>query len=132
MNFEFSIPFKEVRRRDGRRVAFDDLKIRNAIEKAGKASGEFDRFESELLTLQVIKVLTHSYRGGVPGIEQIQDIVEHVLISANYFKTVRAYIIYREQHEKLRTDKKTLVDVFSSVNEYLDRLDWRIKILVDR
>jgi len=126
MNFDFSIPFEEVRRRDGRRVAFDDLKIRNAIEKAGKASGEFDRFESELLTLQVIKVLTHSYRGGVPGIEQIQDIVEHVLISANYFKTVRAYIIYREQHEKLRTDKKTLVDVFSSVNEYLDRLDWRI------
>ena len=76
--------------------------------------------------MQVIKVLAHSNRSGIPGIEQIQDIVEHVLITSNYIKTARAYIVYREQHKKLRADEKTLVDVFSSVNEYLDRLDWRI------
>ncbi len=123
---DFDVPFKEVRKRDGRRVAFDQGKIRDAVAKAGEATGEFDRFEAELLTMQVLKVLTHARHSAVPGIEQIQDIVEHVLIAANYVKTARSYIVYREQHKKLREDKKTLVDVFSSVNEYLDKLDWRI------
>jgi len=126
MDGDFRVPFKEVRKRDGRRVPFDRTKIRDAIAKAGKATGEFDQFEAELLTMQVVKVLTHVRRSGIPGIEQIQDIVEHVLITSNYVKTARAYIVYREQHKKLREDKKTLVDVFASVNEYLDRLDWRI------
>ncbi len=126
MNIEFTAPFSEVRKRDGSRVPFDANKIRNAIERAGKASGEFDRFEAELLTVQVVKVLCHSNRAGVPGIEQIQDIVEHVLITSNHLKTARAYIVYREQHSKLREDRRTVVDVYSSVNEYLDRIDWRI------
>ncbi|MBN1294912.1 MAG: ribonucleoside triphosphate reductase [Candidatus Latescibacteria bacterium] len=126
MRFEFTIPFTEVRKRDGRRVPFDPDKIRKAIAKAGDATGEFDQFEAELLTVQVIKVLSYSYRKGIPGIEQIQDIVEHVLISSNHLKTARAYIVYREQHRKLRQDRKTVVDVSSSVNEYLERADWRI------
>lgn len=126
MNIEFTVPFTEVRKRDGTRVPFDAGKIRNAVVKAGKATGEFDQFEAELLTVQVIKVLCHSHRTGIPSIEQIQDIVEHVLITSNHLKTARAYIVYREQHSKLREDRRTVVDVFSSVNEYLDRIDWRI------
>ncbi len=126
LQLQFSIPFSEVRKRDGRRVPFDHLKIVEAIAKAGEATGEFDRFEAEFMTLQVIRDLVRRYQGGIPGIEVIQDTVEHVLIAQNYLKTGRAYIIYREQHKKLRTDKRTLVDVFSSVNEYLDKLDWRI------
>ncbi|MFC1539250.1 ribonucleoside triphosphate reductase [Candidatus Latescibacterota bacterium] len=126
MKLNVSLPFDEIRKRDGRRVPFDASKIRIAITKAGEATEEYDQNEAELLTAQAIKVLTHRQRTGVPEIEQIQDIVEQVLISSNYIKTARAYIIYREQHKKLRTDKKTFVDVTTSVNEYLDRLDWRI------
>ncbi len=126
MKIEFSLPFNDIFKRDGKKVPFDPAKIQIAIVKAGKASGEFDRFEAELLTIQVIKVLAHSHRSGVPEIEQIQDIVEHVLITSNYIKTARAYIVYREQHKRLRSDKKTFVDVTTSVNEYLDRIDWRI------
>ncbi len=48
------------------------------------------------------------------------------MISANYYKTARAYIVYREQRSKSRQDKKTLIDVASSVNEYLERADWRV------
>jgi anaerobic ribonucleoside-triphosphate reductase len=40
--------------------------------------------------------------------------------------TARAYIVYREQHAQLRADKQTLVDVESSINEYLTRADWRV------
>lgn len=126
MKIDISLPFQEIRKRDGRLVPFDPSKIKNAIAKAGSASGEIDQFEAELLTVQVIKVLSHSHRYGIPEIEQIQDIVEHVLITANYLKTARSYIVYREQHKQLRADKKTFVDVTTSVNEYLDKLDWRI------
>ncbi len=126
MPLEFIVPFHEVRKRDGRRVEFDANKIRKAIEKAGKATVEFDGFEAELLTAQVLKVLSHRYQKGIPGIENIQDIVEHVLITSNHIQTARAYIVYREQHRKLRQDRQTVVDVSSSVNEYLDRADWRI------
>jgi len=48
------------------------------------------------------------------------------LITANHFKTARAYIVYREQHTKLRQDRKTVVDVESSINEYLNQIDWRV------
>ena len=71
-------------------------------------------------------MLAHRHTGGVPDIETIQDCVEHTLAAAGWFHTARAYIVYREQHEQLRADRKTLVDVAASVNEYLDQKDWRV------
>jgi len=122
----FCLPTK-VHKRDGSEAVFDAAKIRNAILKAGQASGEFDENEARLLTAQVMKVLTHiGQREGTPGIERIQDIVEQALISANHLKTARAYIVYREQHKKLREERRTLVDVAASVGEYLERADWRV------
>ena len=49
-----------------------------------------------------------------------------MLISANHFQTARAYIVYREQRSRVRGDRKTLVDVASSIDEYLGRQDWRV------
>jgi len=116
-----------VRKRDGQIVDFDSAKIESAILRAGQASGELDALEASLLTAQVVKVLAHRYTNGrLPDIEGIQDVVEQTLISANHFGTARGYIVYREQHHKLRNDRNTLVDVASSINEYLDRSDWRV------
>ncbi|MFA7317530.1 MAG: ribonucleoside triphosphate reductase [Sulfuricella sp.] len=120
-----SLP-RAVIKRDGSVAVFDGDKIRSAIARAGAVRGEFDAGEAALLSAQVAKVLMHKYRNEPPSIENIQDVVEQVLISANHLKTVRAYIVYREQHTKLRQDKKTVVDVGSSINEYLEQLDWRV------
>ncbi len=121
-----SLPTQVVKR-DGAIVSFDSAKILSGIRRAGDATGELDSAEAERLTAEVVKVLTHCRLAvGPPGIERIQDTVEQVLISANHFQTARAFIVYREQHRTLRRDRKTLVDVASSVNEYLDRLDWRV------
>lgn len=120
-------PLTEVIKRDGEKHAFDASKIAVAIAKAGEATNEFGQDEAWLLTRQVIKVLKHKFAFGViPAIEQIQDVVEQVLISSNYYKTARAYIIYRERREKMRHDKHAAVDAISSINEYLDRSDWRV------
>ena len=120
-----SLP-KGVLKRDGTLAAFNSDKIRSAIQRAGVATGELDTNEAILLTAQVVKVLIHKFQAAPPSIEKIQDTVEQVLISANHLKTARAYIVYREQHSKLRQDSKTVVDVESSINEYLDQMDWRV------
>jgi len=117
---------RRVVKRDGAAVPFEAAKIRSAVRRAGEATGEFDGDEAALLTTQVLKVLRHKFGETPPHIENIQDVVEQVLISANHLKTARAYIVYREQHHKLRRDRKTLVDVASSVNEYLEQSDWRV------
>ena len=114
-------------KRDGQVVAFDAAKIRSAIERAGHASGEFPAAEAQRLTVQVVKILSHRYdQGGPPEVEGIQDLVEQTLIAADHFETARAYIRYREQHRSLRANRRTLVDAAASIDEYLDRSDWRV------
>lgn len=117
---------REVVLRSGQRVPFDAERIRAALASAGQASGEYGADEAALLTSQVTKVLIHRFQGEAPTIEQIQDVAEQTLIAANHLATARAYIVYREQHATLRADKQTLVDVESSINEYLTRADWRV------
>ncbi|MBU0654254.1 MAG: ribonucleoside triphosphate reductase [Gammaproteobacteria bacterium] len=119
-------PPATVRKRNGSEAEFDAGRIHSAILRAGQATGEFGEDKASLLTAQVVKVLGHSNRGVPPDIERIQDVVEQALISANHLKTARTYIVYREQHKKLRKDRRTLVDVSSSINEYLERADWRV------
>jgi ribonucleoside-triphosphate reductase len=119
-----------VAKRDGSQVPFDAGKIESALLRAGQATGELEELEAKLLTAQVVKVLAHRYGrddiAQIPDIEGIQDVVEQTLIAANHFETARSYIVYREQRAKLRSDRHTLVDVAASINEYLDRSDWRV------
>ena len=121
-----SSKISNVTKRDGTLAPFDSDKTFIAIRKAGESTGEFGEQECYLLTGQVLKVLEHKCTDSLPTIECIQDVVEQVLISANYFATSKAYILYRDQRSRARSDKKVVVDVESSINEYLNRLDWRV------
>ncbi len=112
-------------KRDGARVAFDQSKIDTAIARAGAASGEFRAHDAVRIGRQVARALAARGEAVVP-IEEIQDAVELALLRAGHLRTARAYIVYREQHAKLRTDRKTMVDVAASVNEYLHQEDWRV------
>jgi len=123
----------QVRRRDGSLAQFDKGRIASAIGRAGEATGEFGKDEAQLLTAQVVRVLTHGhFPEGMPDIERIQDVVEQTLIAANHLNTARAYIAYRDQHRRLRTDRRILVDVSASVNEYLGQADWRVNANVNQ
>ncbi|MCD8339549.1 MAG: ribonucleoside triphosphate reductase [Burkholderiales bacterium] len=113
-------------KRDGCVRDFDINKIANAIAKAGKATGEFDEATARRITnIEVVNNL-RAKKLETPHIEQIQDAVEQALFQTGYFKTLRAYIVYREQRTKLRDTRRSLVDVESSMNEYLQQLDWRV------
>lgn len=125
MNLDQRIP-DHVIKRDGSFVDFDLNKITAAIEKAGKATGEFDAATAARITkIEVVNNLK-KLNVATPNIEQIQDAVENALFDAGYRKTLRAYIVYREQRSKSRDARRSLVDVESSMNEYLQQLDWRV------
>ena len=113
-------------KRDGSLTTFDQDKITAAIEKAGGATGEFGPDEAIILSGQVCKVIAHRFEGASPTVEEIQDIVEQTLITANHFETARAYIVYREKRTQTRRDRETYIDVTGSVNEYLSRAYWRV------
>ncbi|MNR89033.1 Anaerobic ribonucleoside-triphosphate reductase [compost metagenome] len=115
-----------VLKRSGELASFDTAKIRSAIARAGQATQEFVGNEAESLATQVEKVIAHRFAARTPSIEEIQDIVEQVLISANHLSTARAYVVYREQRARARRDASTVVDVVASIDEYLDRADWRV------
>ncbi len=116
--------FKKIEKRDGRLLEFDSSKITSAIAQAGQASGEFDEREARKLTLRAL-TLAHEMRlGPTPQVEEIQDIVERVLLDSPYYKSAKAYILYREQHAQIRAIvSKASVDL---VENYLQKLDWRI------
>ena len=116
--------FKKIKKRDGRVVVFDSSKITAAIAKAGEATGEFKEREARKLTLRVL-TLAHELRlGPVPEVEEIQDIVERVLLDSPYYKTAKAYIIYREQHAQIRQmATRANVDL---VEHYIQKMDWKV------
>ena len=115
-----------VLKRDGTVKPFDAGKIVSAVTRAGKATGEFG--EKRALELVTTLVLPRLGKMNQPTfhIEQVQDTVEHALFEAGCFTTLRAYIVYRENRTKARDAKQSWVNVESSMNEYLDQLDWRV------
>ncbi|MCU0599380.1 MAG: ribonucleoside triphosphate reductase [Desulfobacterales bacterium] len=117
--------FTSIKKRDGRIVDFDASKITAAIAKAGKASGEFEKKEAKKLTLRVMTLAHAMHLADPPDVEEIQDIVERVLLDSPFYKTSKAYIIYREQHAQIRNiATKANVEL---VENYVQKLDWKIK-----
>ena len=126
MNFKNTVAISHVSKRDGTLAPFDASKIYDAILKAGTTTGELNEKQSKNLTEKVLLEISIACEKDVIAIEDVQDLVEKVLIKENLFKTAKAYILYREKRAWLRQEKKTMVDVESSINEYLEKLDWRV------
>lgn len=115
----------KVIKRNGYLVDFDKEKIVSAITKAGKETGEFGETIANKLADQVVNVLLQvNWSDNPPTVENIQDIVEQVLLSSPFTETAKAYIIYRDQHAKLREIKVGMnVDL---MDQYLAKLDWKV------
>jgi ribonucleoside-triphosphate reductase (formate) len=114
----------KIQKRDGRSVKFEAEKITNAIAKAGLATSEFERDAAKKLTIKVLSLAEKLFDGKIMTVEEIQDVVEEVLLASPYRKTARAYIIYRDQHARLREiTNKMEVDL---VDQYLKKIDWKI------
>jgi len=117
--------FQEIKKRDERIVKFDSSKITAAIAKAGKATGEFEEREAKKLTLRALTLAHETCIGNILDVEEIQDIAERVLLNSPFYKSAKAYILYREQHAQIRRiETKAHIDL---VEHYIKKLDWKIK-----
>lgn len=126
MNMNEKLAQCHVLKRDGSVKPFDVTKIVSAITRAGKATGEFGEKRAEELVTTLVIPRLEKMKLPTFHIEQVQDAVEHALFEAGCFTTLRAYIVYRESRTKARDAKQSWVNVESSMNEYLEQLDWRV------
>jgi ribonucleoside-triphosphate reductase (formate) len=116
---------EKIKKRDGRVVEFDSSKITSAIAKAGKATSEFGDKEAKKLTLHALTLAHQMKLGEEVDVKKIQDIVERVLLDTPFYKSAKAYILYREQHAQIRAiATKSNIDL---VDHYIEKLDWKIK-----
>ena len=105
MNIESRI--SKIKKRNGSSVDFDPQKIQVAIEKAFiSVRGGVDEQLLFELSKKVIDTLDANFEETLPSVEQVQNIVENVLLEANYFDVAKHYIIYRYEHTKVRQEKK--------------------------
>jgi ribonucleoside-triphosphate reductase (formate) len=117
----------QLRKRDDRIVDFDPAKITDAIFKSMRAVGDPDREQSEMLSDKVVELLNRKFHErSIPAVEEVQDLVEEVLFDEKLIKVAKAYIIYRDQHSKMR-DLKNMINSDELMESYLRQLDWKVK-----
>ncbi len=112
----------KIKKRNGSIVDFDRTRIEHAIEKACDATGvtvatEF--FSS--VTDDVTELIEQKFDERIPGVEDIQDVVEMMLAERGLFEVAKAYILYRKEREAVRRHKQ---------DELLEKIDRReIKVV---
>lgn len=118
----------KVRKREGKIVPFDTIKIKEAIIKAFEAENKkYDESVIDFLVLKVTADFEPKIKENIISVEDIQDSVEAVLIKADYTEVAKAYILYRRLHDKMRNMKSTILDYKDVVNSYVNVTDWRVK-----
>ena len=100
----------DIIKRDGRIVPFDKEKIVSAILKAFGAIGAIDEYaktKAENIANYIAEKVEE--RPEPYGVEEIQDLVEQGLMSLKHKDVAKAYILYREERNKVRQGKTSLM-----------------------
>ncbi len=91
-----------VRRRDGETVAFEQQRVRDAVERALLATGGPDRGLSEHVAAMVELFLDKTYFDEIPTTDQVEDMVEKVLMDTGHAEAAKAFILHRERRRRMR------------------------------
>ncbi|MDY4316795.1 anaerobic ribonucleoside-triphosphate reductase [Pectobacterium actinidiae] len=101
-------------KRDGCQVPFDEVRIKEAVERAAHAAGVHDADYCATVACAVAQQMQNKSR---VDIRDIQDAVENLLMSGNYKQLARTYIEYRhdrdiarERHGRLNQEIRGLVE----------------------
>lgn len=117
---------KEILKRDGRAEEFHAYKIEDAIKKAFDSVNE--PYEGAILS----RVMEALEREGLKSVEEIQDRIELELFNAGRFSVMKSFMNYRFLHKMQRehisglNEDTTYVNSTQSVEEYINKEDWRI------
>ena len=100
-------------KRNGSEAEFDKNKIIRAISKANITVDESIRLTGKQIDRIAESVVLSCERlGRSPGVEEVQDMVEHQIMAHGAFEVAKNYITYRYTHDLIRrsntTDEKIL------------------------
>lgn len=108
------IMLEKIKKRDGRIVRFNPEKINDAVTKAFIAQNMDPKLADEV-TSSVLKRIDSKFRRSIPTVEDIQDEVEHALVELKYTEVAKAYIIYREERNKVRDRNTRLMRTYHDI-----------------
>jgi len=116
----------KVKKRNWAITTFEQKKIEDAIIKAIKSVGWDDFTQVISITNTIISLVEKKVWKNIPTVEQIQDEIEEVLIKEWHDSVAKSFILYRQKRNESRTDKNVVIEVGKSMEEYLEKSDWRI------
>lgn len=106
-------------KRDQSTQSYDEQKICMAIQKAADAVAEELQREDVQDICEVIYQGVHEK--AIQTVEQVQDCIEEELMKHRYFKTAKAYILYREKRTQMRVQYEQFLPYFQC-QDILDAL----------
>ena len=113
-------------KRDGREVAFDRVKIADAIYKAAQVLGGNDYEMAQDLAQKVEDYVEAAIQGHTPTVEEVQDAVEHTLIENGHARTAKEYILYRAERTRVREMNTRLMKTLEDLT-FKDAVDNDVK-----
>lgn len=96
---------QSVKKRDGRIVDFNQVKITEAILKALQAGGKEDKNLAKQITSSVVEILNKRFKEDTPKVEQVQDVVIEALAKEGQKDIAELYTLYRQKRRELRDAK---------------------------
>ncbi len=115
---------KQVIKRDGTLQDYFPYKIEDAIKKA------FDATNVEYDSNVFIEVIEAIKDIKTPEVEYIQDLIEKSLYKHGYFDVMKNFMLYRHLHklqrENLLDKEATYINCNTTIEEYINKEDWRI------
>lgn len=99
-------------KRDGRKVAYDQSKVTNAINKAFESvDGEVT--EDDKAIANKIAAEISNIKNDEMSVEDIQDAVETKLMKSSRKDVAKAYVLYRNERTKIRDRNSMLIKLVS-------------------
>ncbi|OGD46957.1 ribonucleoside-diphosphate reductase, adenosylcobalamin-dependent [Candidatus Bathyarchaeota archaeon RBG_16_48_13] len=103
---------RNIRKRDGRIVEFDQSKIVSAIYRAAASVGIDKKKLARELAGRVTEELNTKFgEQKIPTVEDVQDVAERILMEAGETEIAKSYILYRQKRREIRETKKVLFGV---------------------
>ncbi len=106
---------KYIVKRDGRQADFDIEKIANAIFKAAQVLGGSDKETALALAKKVETYLVEDCQNPTPGVEQVQDAVEKIMIENGHARTAKEFILYRAERTRIRNMNTRLMKIYEDL-----------------
>jgi ribonucleoside-diphosphate reductase alpha chain len=98
---------QKVVKRTGEIVPFDHLRIAAAVRKAYEATGhESPNGKLDRILAEINEEIDGRFYDFFPNVENIQDIVEKHLVREGEYEIAKAYILYRAERQKIRSEAK--------------------------